>query len=259
MSLTVEQFVTTGFGWGNAAPNSKKSYRRHVTQFEEFLQTHDKTAADGSVNEEDIARYLDHLKSKYAPNTVAVKIASVKSYFKWLKKIGKLTHIPTIRSQKTVIPERVHVEDGHIKSIMGLLHGDSSKSQRDRAMLSLIADCGFRTEEVVAINNEDIDFKEGTICGRNARQALSYLVDYARTKISENLTWNAETVDPNTVVKVPFFLNKHGQRISSRSFRRHLNHYREKLGLPVFSTRDLRHTWFEKQKAHSEAATIGTT
>lgn len=260
--LTIEEFVNTGFAWGGPkSVHSQKSYRNHITQFEKFLESRGKTATDGTVNEGDIVEYIAHLKAKYAPNTVAVKVASVKSYFKWLKKSGKLVHSPTIKSQKSVIPVKVHVDDSYIDAIMHSLNDNTAKSKRDLAMLSLIAHCGFKTEKVTAINNEDMDFDKKTIAGHCFQESFDHVAAYAALKTSGDVEFKPtpEELSSTKPIQVPFFLNKHGRRISARSFRRHLGFYRAKVGAPKFTTRDLRHTWLRKQvqkKYHPETVTV---
>lgn len=253
MSLTVEQFVTTGFGWSKPAETSQKNYRNHISQFERFLQSRNKTAKDGTVGDEDITDYIDALKSKYQPNTVAVKVAAIKSYFKWLRKTGSLTHCPYIRSQKSVKPEHKELDDAAVMSIIQNLRGESINKKRDLAMFSLIIFCGFKTEQVVAVNVEDIDFEECSIKvdneKKNVKAAIHELLFYADAKEKMRATWTSQSTSDN---KEPFFLNKNGHRITGRSLRRRI----EDCMKGQYQMRDLRNTYLKNVERITEAVAV---
>lgn len=245
MSLVIEKFITTGFGWKKPAPNSQKNYRNHVSQFEAFLKDRNKAASDGTVTDQDISDYLEHLKAKYQQNTVAVKIAAIKSYFKWLKKEGELTHHPEIRSQRGVKVDHKELKASDLDAIVKTITGEDLYKQRDLALFSLIVHCGFKTSETVAINVEDVDFEIGMITvgreKRSFRAAFAEMAAYKTGKFQVNFvgrqsSWIAEGSDE----KEPFFLNKHSLRISTRSVRRRL------LGKSTsYTMRDLRHTYLK--------------
>lgn len=241
MSLVIEKFVTTGFGRKNPAPNSQKNYRNHISQFEGFLKDRNKAASDGTVTDQDVSDYLEYLKAKYQQNTVAVKIAAVKSYFKWLKKEGALTHYPEIRSQRGVKVDHKELKASDLDAIVKTITGTDLYKQRDLATFSLIVYCGFKTSEVVATNVEDVAFDTGIITigegSRPFRAAFAEMAAYKAGKFRES-SWKAP--EDGSDEKEPFFLNKHSLRISTRSVRRRL------LGKSTQHTmRDLRHTYLK--------------
>lgn len=243
MSLMIEKFVTAGFGWKKPAPNSQKNYRNHISQFEAFLKARNKTASDGTVTDQDIADYLEQLKSKYQQNTIAVKMAVVKSYFKWLKKEGMLTFHPVIQSQRGAKGKHKELNASDLEAIAKSITGasESIAKQRDLALFSLIVYCGFKTSEAVAINVEDVNFETGVITvGEEERLfhvSFTQMVAYRTKKIQTNSSW---ATPENSNEKEPFFLNKHSLRLSTRSVRRRL------LGKSAsHNMRDLRYTYFK--------------
>ncbi len=244
MSLVIERFVTTGFGWKTPAPNSQKSYRNHISQFEAFLKDRNKAAPDGTVTDQDIADYIEHLKGKYQQNTVAVKIAAIKSYFKFLKKEGTLAFHPQIRSQKNIKPKHYELDASDIVAITKAMTASEGNlyNQRDLAMFFLVVYCGFKTSEVATINVGDVDFETGVITvgkkNRPFRAALSEMVAYRTGKFAHWQSHPKVHVHDNS--NDPFFLNKHSGRISTRSIRRRLL-----KKSPSHTMRDLRHTYLK--------------
>ena len=247
MSLTIERFVTTGFGWTKPAPNSQKSYRNHISQFEAFLKDRNKTASDGTVNDQDIADYIECLKAKYHQNTVSAKVAAIKSYFKWLNKEEALTFRPQIHSQKPI--KTIHRElssldlDAITKTITGTLN--NLYNQRDLAIFSLIVYCGFKTSEVVVINTEDVNFEAGVITVQNEkrsfRAAFTEMMGYKTKKLQDDCVSKRQSSGSNG--KEPFFLNKHSDRLGARSLRRRLLE-KPNSKSPV-TMRDLRYTYLK--------------
>lgn len=246
MSLVIEKFVTTGFGWKSPALNSQKNYRNHILQFEAFLKDRNKAASDGTVTDQDISDYIEHLKAKYRQNSVAVKMAAVKSYFKWLKKEGALTSHPQIQSQRGVRVDHKELKAPDLEAVAKTMAGTNLYNQRDLAMFSLIVYCGFKTSEVVATNVEDVDFETGMITvekeKRPFRAAFKEMRAYSTGKLQANFVAGRQSawIPENSDEKEPFFLNKHSSRISTRSVRRRL------LGkLSQHTMRDLRHTYLK--------------
>lgn len=235
-TLLIEEFVTTGLGWKQkncSAKNSQKNYRNHLKQFEIFLAKREKTIH--TVENEDIEQYIAELKRLgYQPNTIAVKVSSVSSYFKWMKHKGTITHIPFIKQQPHFFGVHKKVPDQALDAVFGSISGDSLKETRDTAMISLIAYLGLKTEAVVALNMEDIDLLQKTVKGKPAKSVHRQLQKYiwAREK-------NGIPTDPDA----PLFVNKHKNRISGRSLRRHLCKCFADVKSPVYSTRDLQHTY----------------
>jgi site-specific recombinase XerD len=239
-----EEFVNSGMGWNRqkqtASVNSRKNYRNHLQQFGLFLEKRGKSVE--AVNDEDIDEYLADMKRRgYQLNTIAVKMAALSSYFKWLKHTGAITHCPTIKSQPHFPGIHKKVPDAVLSALFMKISGDGFKEVRDTAMIALIAFCGFKTEQVVALNLGDIDAENDRIKGMPMNGISGSITKY---------TLQRGSGEP----KEPLFVNKHAKRITARSLRRHLSKYLEDLNISeTYSTRDLQHTFRCKQE---EAKTI---
>lgn len=245
MSLTIERFVEAGFGWPKPSPNSQKCYRNHISQFEDFLKSRNKTASDETVTDQDILDYIEQLKSKYSPNTVATKVAAIKSYFKWLTKQG-LIHKPIIQSQKNVKSIHKELSNSDLETVIKHFAGDGLYTRRDSAMFSLVIYCGFKTGEVVTVNTEDIDFENAEITVKKQkcsfRAAFKEIKTYADDKLQKGFHWKPLLIDGFAKdEKEPFFLSKRHLRIGARSLRRRLMASMS----ATHNMRDLRHTYLQ--------------
>lgn len=233
MSLVAERFAKTGFAWNDPSSSSQRNYLHHIRHFERFLNTRNKTAHEGNVTDEDIREYIDQLKLTFRKNTIAVRVSAIKSYFKWLIREGFVSTMPFIRSQRVEKVQHKKIDFPVLQSIIREVKGDSLGQKRDLAMLSLII-IGFKTEEIVAINRDDIDFIENTILINGERKSFK-LVAKEVAAYSDALT---RRVSFSTDTQ-PFFLNRSGSRISGRSMRRRIHRC---LPRGQFNIRDLQHT-----------------
>jgi site-specific recombinase XerD len=250
--MMLEKFITSGISWKRpVAPISRKNYRNHLLQFEEFLNSREKKATDNTVNEQDIADYIEHMQKRgFQPNTVAVKVAAVNSYFKWLEHTGSITYRPKTRSMPHHIGQHQKISDEILQRVLQGIATNTLKGARDVAMLSLIASCGFKTEEVVALNVGDVHLSKSMIATSKRTCYIGSVID--KLMQYQNLRPIGHVDEPNVIRSTinpddPFFLNKHGKRISGRSLRRHLQTYLCSLDVQKFSTLDLQHTFKSKQ------------
>ena len=113
-------------------------------------------------------------------------------------------------------------------------------------MLETIYSTGIRVSELVELNLADIDF-EGEclrVRGKGRRERVAPISPTALQAIRRYLDMRAadsrsSNFDPNAL-----YVNKHGQRLSTRSVRRKLDKYLMEAGLdPSISPHTLRHSF----------------
>jgi integrase/recombinase XerC len=122
--------------------------------------------------------------------------------------------------------------------------GDTPLGRRDRAMIEVAYSAGLRVSELVGINLEDVDF-EGEIVrirGKGRKERLSPIGRFATAAIRDWMS--VRRPSPRAGSAKAMFLNKHGNRLSARSFARSLAKYLSVAGLdPRTSPHTLRHTF----------------
>ncbi|MHC4415417.1 MAG: tyrosine recombinase XerC [Planctomycetota bacterium] len=222
---------------------------------DDVLATLGSATITGTMLEMDVTgirRFLDHLSQQhYSPATMARKIATLRSYHRWLEKRGLIKSNPMLMirtpKQSKRLPKAIDVEQ--VEKLLSAPDDSNLLGARDRAILETLYSTGIRVSELVGINRDDIDESAAALIvrgkGRKERivplgsHALAALRHYV-TMLDAELIRGGGTRDPNA----PLFINKHGGRISTRSVRRKVSKYLAQAGLdPNISPHTLRHSF----------------
>ncbi len=199
-----------------------------------------------------IREFLAYLYGQnYTKSTTARKLATLRSFFKYLIRRGSLTASP-LSSIRTPKQEKRLPKCLDLEQVQKLLEapGDADiLSARDKAMLEVLYSSGIRVSELVELEMGDMDLQEGVLRvkgkGRKDRltpigsQAIKALQRYLEMRSTDSrLSQQNGGANPNV------FLNKHGEALSTRSVRRKLDKYLVQAGLdPGISPHTLRHSF----------------
>lgn len=197
-----------------------------------------------------IRAYMAFLNEKsYSKATIARKLATLRSFYKFLVKRNRITANPVVAirtpKQEKKLPKFLEYEE--VKRLLETPSVDNWLGARDRAIMETLYSTGMRVSELVALNMDDIDFlgevvhvrgkgKKERIApiGSSALQVIQHYMEF-RNKRSQNNS----NFDPKVL-----FLNKHGRRLSTRSVRRKMDKYLMAAGLdPSISPHTLRHSF----------------
>ncbi|MCA9282809.1 MAG: tyrosine recombinase XerC [Phycisphaeraceae bacterium] len=201
-----------------------------------------------------IREFLNHLSEQnYSAATMARKIATLRSFYKWAHKRGTvptnpMTLIRTPRQSKR-LPKAITVEQ--VEMLLSAPSDTDVLGARDRAMLETLYSTGIRVSELVDLNFDDLDEAGEAlrIRGKGKKERLVPLGSHAMRAIRAyrellvqddrySGAWAADRKER------PLFVNKHGGRLSSRSVRRKLDKYLRLVGLdPSISPHTLRHSF----------------
>ncbi len=116
---------------------------------------------------------------------------------------------------------------------------------RDKSMLECMYSTGIRVSELVGLNMEDVDFAAAVIRvrGKGRKERLAPMGQSAIASIQKYLAMRGGVVK-DAMPTGALFINKHGQRLSTRSVRRKLDKYLTEAGLdPDISPHTLRHSF----------------
>jgi integrase/recombinase XerC len=234
-----------------SAPSEESAWQRYSSGEKEVAgHVGPETVTEHIVNSdtEYLRSFLGNLsESNYSPATMARKIATLRSFCRWLERNGVIDSNPMtlIRTprQKKKLPKAINVEE--VEQLLSAPNDKTLLGARDRAILETLYSTGIRVSELVGINFGDIDETGQAIIirgkGRKERivplgsHAMSAIDHYLQAMSSHNVT--NETGEP-------FFINKHNTRLSTRSVRRNVSKYLDKVGLdPEISPHTLRHSF----------------
>jgi integrase/recombinase XerC len=251
----LEQFSQFLTGHSDSGPHADEHIsvgdHHHGTATAVATQTNvglDRLLLSADVNS--VRSYLAHLNEKhYSKATIARKLATLRSFYKFLVKRNLLSSNPVMAvrtpKQEKRLPRFLEYEQ--VKKLIETPPMDNWLGARDRAIMETLYSTGVRVSELVALNMDDIDFlgevahirgkgkKERIVpIGTSALQVIQHYMEFRNKRAHSN---------PNFDSKV-LFVNKHGRRLSTRSVRRKMDKYLKMAGLDTaISPHTLRHSF----------------
>ena len=161
-----------------------------------------------------LRRFLAHLRDKqHRPRTLARKLSSLRSFFKFLRREGLIKNNPAvlIMSPKLdkILPK--FLTEGDMQKYIEAPNLEKQLGRRDRAILETLYSTGIRVSELVGLNIEDIDFISNIIkvAGKGKKERLVPIGNKALEAIQDYL-------DHKKHESRTLFLNKNGTRLSAR-------------------------------------------
>jgi integrase/recombinase XerC len=250
MQSSVAQFLRFLAVERNASNLTVKSYREDLTALLDYAQQlYGRLPEPREVTAVDLRGYVSALHDAgYAKTSVARRLASLRTYFKFCQREGWADANPA-KPLRNPRPDRKLPHFLTSDEIGGLLTappGDEPLGLRDRAILETMYSAGLRVSEVVGANDGDLDFENELlrIRGKGRKERLSPLGSYAIRAIKR---WQAKRkLSPKepSGANAPLFVNKFGRRLTTRSVGRMLEKYLQSTGLDRRTTpHTLRHSF----------------
>lgn len=235
----------------NASPLTVASYLADIENFFEFAKLQgDSEALFDHLNHMFIRAYLGNLKARgYSPRTIARRIASLRSFFRFLIRNNVIADNPAddIHIPKAEKRPPIYLDFIEIKHLLELPASDPL-GLRDVAILELLYAAGLRISELTGLAVHDIDLinryilvygrgaKERVVpLGRNAVRAVEIYLGQGRPNLGKK---NQDL--PNDKL----FFNKNGGPLNERSVRRIVAKYVDRLSVTKnISPQTLRNTF----------------
>jgi len=220
-----------------------RAYHKDLLQFDNFLKV-EKYSSLETINHLLLRRFLAVLRSKnYSKTTIARKLASIRSFFKFLIREGELASNPfeMLRTPKQdkKLPHFLSINEVDVlletpdrSTVMGL---------RDMAIMETLYSTGIRVSELVGLDESNIDFFAGMIKvqGKGKKERLVPIGSHAIKAINEYLDSRSKSKkeeEEKVSRSEPLFLNKFGSRLTARSVARSLNKYLKMSGVNLLTS-----------------------
>jgi tyrosine recombinase XerC len=222
-----------------------RAYQHDLAQFDKFL-TDEKCKDLKHINHLLLRKFLATLRfEKNSKRTMARKLASLRSFFKFLNQEGELVSNPfeILRTpkQEKKLPHFLSISE--VDTLLKTPDESKIFGLRDRAILETLYSTGIRVSELVGLNEEDVDFYGGMIKvqGKGKKERLAPIGSYAIKAIKEYVNSSQEHRRAGKKKKslnrnAPLFLNKYGSRLSSRSVARSLDKYLKMAGINLLTS-----------------------
>jgi len=251
MKLDIEaflQYLTKDKGYSQ---NTLAAYHNDLTQMAAFITAEQ---AKGIITSYDglLKGYLLKLREKrYAVATTARKVASAKSFFKFMVDSGRMRENPTQNLPSPQVSKhalRFLSPSEYQKLLAEPAKLSSPEAKRDAVMLELLYATGVRISELVSLNVKNIDLGQNRVHIDSKRQVpfdqrLSLILgNFLRSDRLDLLYDEREEA---------LFLNRRGKRLTRQGFWQIIKGYASKAGLGGKVTpQTLRHS-FARRKLQS--------
>lgn len=211
----------------NSSAHTMASYERDLRQFYGFLKEDGNWGAEpdpAALGEQAVVSFVHWLhRRKSRKVTMARKLASIRSFFRFLVKKGlsggnPAELVPTPKAEK-FLPAVLTAEEAKSLVEAPALRDEGGKNDRnalrDLAILEVLYSSGIRVSELTGLDMKDVDLKAGTlrVLGKGSKERLAFLGELARGSLKAYL-------DESGRVEGPVFLGKGGGRLVPRTVQR---------------------------------------
>jgi len=208
--------------------NTLQSYKRDLKQFKQYMDK--KEVSYNKANEEVMQNYIEYLgKLGKKPSTISRCIASIRSFYQYELKNKKIKKDPTKNIQSPKVEKRTPcvLTSKEVELLLEQPKDVDLKGIRDKAMLEFAYATGMRVTEIISLDIDDINFKEGFVncrktkktriipLGKMSIKALKEYVDHARDILIKDENEKA------------LFVNVNGQRLTRQGFWKIIKYYKE--------------------------------
>lgn len=250
MQSAVAQFLLHLANERNAAALTVKAYREDLfSLMEYFSDSLGRLPEPSEITPQDLRGYVAALHhAEFAKSSISRRLASLRTFFKFAQREGLVTVNPAkpLRNPRKDRQLPHFLSSDEIQSLLLAPKVAEVMGRRDRAILETMYSAGLRVAEVVAINEGDLDFEEGVarIRGKGRKERLAPLGSYAILAIREWLKERHVGAKESKGKEGPIFVNRFGNRLTTRSVARMLEKHIAQAGLDNRTTpHTLRHSF----------------
>lgn len=223
---------------------SKHTAKAYYSDIMDFLLWLGDTALE-NVNFSKIREYLHFIqKFNYKKTTLARKIASLRTFYKYLYREKRVESNPAMNLNSPKRPKQLpkFLTQYEVEQILNNITIDTPAGYRNKAILELLWATGMRVSELSGLNFEDLNLENNEIrvFGKGSKERIILVTDRAKTYLQRYI----ETARP-LVAKgyrtennenSPVFINNTGFRLQTRTIRNVINEIVEKIQLPKHVT-----------------------
>jgi integrase/recombinase XerC len=251
LRIAVERFLTYLRVERNASKYTEKSYREDLRALEAKLTelADGRTPRPEELTTADLRGYVSTLHDAgLSKATISRRLASLRSFFRFGRREGWSDGNPAkpLRNPRKsrTLPHFLSSEE--LDRLLQSPKGKGWQALRDRAILEVLYSAGLRVGELVAINDADMMRADGLVRvrGKGKRERLAQLGSFALKALEEYLRARDRKFPKRVDLRDGTFLNKSGDRLSTRSVARMLEKYLQETGLDArTSPHTLRHSF----------------
>lgn len=222
----------------NFSKHTAKAYYSDILSY--LLWLSDMSCTD--VNFSKIREYLHFIqKFDYKKTTIARKIASIRTFYKYLYRERLTDTNPALSVNSPKRPKSLpkFLTPDEVEKILNGIKIDSPAGFRNRAILELLWATGMRVSELSGLNfgNLNLENNEITVFGKGAKERIVLVSDRAKNYLqryldsARSLVAKGFRLEPITET-TPVFINNTGYRLQNKTIRNVINDVVNSIHLP---------------------------
>ncbi len=212
--------------------HSVAGYRRDLQGLLAFC-AHESVAGWGQLSDDHLRAYVAaRHRAGLSARSLQRTLSAIRSFYRYLLREDHVTQNPAqdLRAPRDHRRLPTTLDADQMAGLLGL-DSEDPLAIRDRAMFELLYSSGLRLAELVSLNLDQVDLRDGTvrITGKGGKTRLVPVGRYARAAIE---TWLPLRAQQASVDESALFLSRRGRRISPRNVQMRLRQWAERQGFP---------------------------
>lgn len=226
----------------NFSKHTAKAYCGDVLS---FLVWMDEQSCE-DVNFSKVRDYLHFIqKFNYKKTTIARKIASIRTFYKFLYRERKVDSNPAMNLNTPKRPKSLpkFLTPDEVEKILNNTKIETPSGYRNRAILELLWASGMRVSELSGLNFGDLNLENNEIrvFGKGAKERIILITDRAKSYLERYIDTARALIPKGFHIEEPsesspVFINNTGYRLQPRTIRNVINEIVGKINLPKHVT-----------------------
>ncbi|MBQ4113931.1 tyrosine recombinase [bacterium] len=234
----IEEFKTYLSVERNFSEHTVNAYVSDIVSFILWLNGHDLLEVDFNK----LREYLHFIQRfDYKKTTVARKIASIRTFYKFLFRERYIDSNPAVSlsapKRPKSLPKFLTVEE--VEQILNNIKIDTPAGFRNKVILELLWATGMRVSELSNLNFGDLNIEQNEIkvFGKGAKERIVLISERAKNYLTQYIATVRKLLAPGYDIgeitdNSPLFINSTGYRLQNKTIRKAINEVVEKIELP---------------------------
>jgi len=201
--------------------NTLESYGRDLRFFAAWLETQGRglLLADRS----DLLNYLNHRSSiGVASRSVARGLSAIRSFYKYLLRENRIVEDPTLRIDNPKLGRKLPdtLSESEVDALLAAPNTASAVGYRDRTMLELLYATGLRVTELVTLEMNDLNLRQGVlrVMGKGGKERLVPMGDEAMAWVEGFVRDHRSSLMRRSVSEAVLFPSNRGREMTRQAF-----------------------------------------
>lgn len=211
------------------SPHTILAYQNDLNSFLNFTKEEFDISDSKQVNYSIVRSWIVFLvEQKLSNKTINRKIASLKSFYKFLLRTKQISENPLAKHKSLKVAKTLQVpfSEKEINAVLDQVgENESYESIRNKAIVELFYATGMRKSELIELKLTDVDFQEKRvkILGKGNKERIVPLITASVKSLSSYLALRKQVEKP--VSNGILFLTKNGVKLGQTLVYRIINNY----------------------------------